>query len=265
MSSSSLPSREPLSFPLAIAHRGLSAYAPENTLSAIRAAHDAGFRWVELDVQLLGDGEPVIWHDAGVNRCSDGRGRLKNLDLPGARTLDVGSWFNASFAGERMATLEEALSLIASLDMGLNLELKLSPGHDAAALVEVAVPMAVAKLPAKHLVISSFDPQVLRMARQQDAQVHIAILHDDIPADWQTLADDIDAGAVHADWRALTRVAASEITLTGRKLLCYTPNDPSAFAPRWAWGVDAVISDDPAVFSEEDRTSLQPSESPHLN
>ena len=264
MSSSSLPTHEALSFPLAIAHRGLSAYAPENTLSAIRAAHEAGFRWVELDVQLLGDGEPVIWHDASVNRCSDGRGRLKNLDLPTARTLDVGSWFNASFAGERMATLEEALDLIASLDMGLNLELKLSPEHDAETLVKVAVPMAVAKLPANHLVASSFDPQVLRMTRREDTEVHIAILHDAIPSDWQTLADDINAGAIHADWRALTRVAASDITLSGRKLLCYTPNDPAAFAPRWAWGVDAIISDDPGAFSEEDRATQQPTEQLHI-
>ncbi|MDG4869253.1 glycerophosphodiester phosphodiesterase family protein, partial [Guyparkeria sp. 1SP6A2] len=59
--------------PTLIAHRGYSAAAPENTLTAVRAAHQAGARWVELDVQLLGDGTPVIWHDSDVSRCSDGR------------------------------------------------------------------------------------------------------------------------------------------------------------------------------------------------
>src|SRR5690554_7324429 len=75
--------------PRLIAHRGLSARAPENTLAAVRAAQAAGCRWVELDVQLLGDGTPVIWHDATVKRCSDGRARLADLDFPAARRLDV--------------------------------------------------------------------------------------------------------------------------------------------------------------------------------
>uniref|UniRef100_UPI00356A572B glycerophosphodiester phosphodiesterase family protein n=1 Tax=Halomonas sp. TaxID=1486246 RepID=UPI00356A572B len=63
-----------IALPRLMAHRGLSARAPENTLAAVRAAHDADCQWVELDVQLLGDATPVIWHDATVNRCSDGRG-----------------------------------------------------------------------------------------------------------------------------------------------------------------------------------------------
>lgn len=260
MSSSSLPSSDALSLPLAIAHRGLSAYAPENTLAAVRAAHEAGLSWVELDVQLLGDGTPVIWHDASVNRCSDGRGRLKNLDLATAQALDTGSWFNACFANERMATLEDMLTLLSSLGMGLNLELKLSPGHDVQALIDAVIPMAVTHLPAECLIISSFDPQALRLTRRRDADVNIGLLYDDIPQDWLALADELSAVSVHADWRALTRVAASDVAASGRKLLCYTPNDAAAFAPRWAWGVDAVISDDPSIFSEESPSVISTTE-----
>ncbi|WP_158772839.1 glycerophosphodiester phosphodiesterase family protein [Cobetia sp. L2A1] len=258
MSSSLLPASDALSLPLAIAHRGLSAYAPENTLAAARAAHEAGYSWIELDVQLLGDGTPVIWHDASVNRCSSGRGRLKNLDLATAQALDVGSWFNTCFADERMATLDDMLALLSRLDMGLNLELKLSPGHDVQALVDAVIPMAVSRLPAERLIISSFDPQALRLTRRRDADVNIGLLYDDIPQDWLALADELSAVTVHADWRALTRVVASDVTVSGRKLLCYTPNDAAAFAPRWAWGVNAVISDDPGIFSEEDHSTTSP-------
>ncbi|AZV32031.1 glycerophosphoryl diester phosphodiesterase [Cobetia sp. ICG0124] len=219
---------------------------------------------MELDVQLLKDGTPVIWHDASVNRCSDGRGRLRNLDLAAARALDVGSWFSARFAGERMATLEEALALIASLGMGLNLELKLSPGHDTRALVEKVVPLAVEALPVGRLILSSFDPQALRMSRERDGKVLIGLLYDAIPDDWEALAEDVKAVTVHADWRALTRVAASRVTATQRKLLCYTPNDAAAFSPRWAWGVSAVISDDPGIFSEQDLArDIEPAPAAH--
>ena len=95
MSASSNAASEALSpspmaaLPRLIAHRGLSASAPENTLAAVRAAHEAGITWVELDVQLLADGTPVIWHDATVKRCSNGHGRLAKLSLAEARRLAV--------------------------------------------------------------------------------------------------------------------------------------------------------------------------------
>ncbi len=47
-----------ISVPTLIAHRGYSAAAPENTLTAVRAAQQAGATWVELDVQLLKDDTP---------------------------------------------------------------------------------------------------------------------------------------------------------------------------------------------------------------
>ncbi len=139
--------QQPLVPPRLIAHRGLSARAPENTLAAVRAAHEAGCRWVELDVQLLGDGTPVIWHDRDINRCSNGRGRLADLDIDQARRLDAGSWFDAAFAGESMATLEQMLTLIDELALGLNLELKVNRGRDPKALVERVLPTLLDALP----------------------------------------------------------------------------------------------------------------------
>ncbi|OBX37392.1 glycerophosphoryl diester phosphodiesterase [Halomonas elongata] len=159
--------QQPLAPPRLIAHRGLSARAPENTLAAVRAAHEAGCRWVELDVQLLGDGTPVIWHDRDVSRCSNGRGRLVDLDIARARQLDAGSWFAAEFAGEPMATLERMLTLIDELALGLNLELKVNRGRDPEALVERALPPLLEALPAERLIVSSFDASALAHARRQ--------------------------------------------------------------------------------------------------
>jgi len=119
-----------ISVPTLIAHRGYSAAAPENTLAAVRAAHQAGATWVELDVQLLKDDTPVIWHDGDVRRCSDGRGELANLTWQQAQQLDVGSWFGDRFAGEKMASLEAMLALLNELEMGVNLEIKVNKGRD---------------------------------------------------------------------------------------------------------------------------------------
>ena len=238
--------------PRLIGHRGLSATAPENTLAAVRAAHAAGIGWVELDVQLLADATPVIWHDATVNRCSDGRGRLARLTLEKARQLDVGAWSAPAFHGERMATLDEMLALIDALGLGLNLELKLARGRDPVALAEAAVPRALAALPRQRLLVSSFSGPALEAARAllpDPERLRLGRLYDRIPRDWEAQARRLAAFSVHGDWTRLTEPRARAIKAAGYRLICYTANDPIAFAPLWDWGVDAAISDDPRRFA----------------
>ena len=245
-----MPSPHPaIALPRLIAHRGLSAHAPENTLAAVRAAHRAGCTWVELDAQLLGDGTPVIWHDASLRRCSDSGGKLVDLDLPSARRLDVGAWFGDAFRGERMATLREMLALIASLEMGLNLELKVSKGRSAAALVECTLPLLLEALPPQRLILSSFNDDALGRARELAPAERLAlgVLFEGVPRDWRRRCEALQPFSVHCDWKRLGGRRAREIAAEYR-LVCYTANDPTAFAPRWGWGVDSVISDDPERF-----------------
>ncbi|MBB3183597.1 glycerophosphoryl diester phosphodiesterase [Halomonas fontilapidosi] len=239
-----------ISLPRLIAHRGLSAHAPENTLSAVRAAHAAGIAWVELDVQLLGDGTPVIWHDATIRRCSDGRGRLAELDLAAVRRLDAGSWFGDVFLGERMATLAEMLALLDELAMGVNLELKVNRGRDPLALVEATLPAVMDVLPPEQRLVSSFNDTALARARDLAGPDSLAlgVLFEAVGRDWRRRCEPVQALSVHADWKRLSRMRASEVVNAGYRLLCYTANDPTAFAPRWHWGVESVISDDPARF-----------------
>jgi len=241
------PHRPTPDLPAIIAHRGYAARAPENTLAAIDAAHAAGCRWVELDVQRLGDGMPVIWHDADVSRCSDGHARLRELDWVAAQGLDVGRWFDARFAGERMASLDDALARLAEHGMGLNLELKLSPGHDATALAAVAG-RALAALPPERLLISSFDDTLLAQVRRDHPEAVLGWLAEALPDGWLARCRSLDAFSINLDWQWLTRDDAAAVKAAGLHLVCYTANDPAAFAPCSEWGVDAVISDDPARF-----------------
>ncbi|MDI5984183.1 glycerophosphodiester phosphodiesterase family protein [Halomonas sp. M4R5S39] len=239
-----------IALPRLMAHRGLSAHAPENTLTAVRAACEAGFPWVELDVQLLGDATPVIWHDATVRRCSDGRARLVDLDLPRARRLDTGAWFCDRFRGERMATLREMLALIEELGMGLNLELKVTRGRNPAALVDSVLPTLLDALPPERLILSSFHDGALARARElaDSSRLALGVLFEGIGREWQSRCAAVDAYSVHANWKRLSQRGAHAVREAGYHLLCYTANDPTAFAHQWAWGVESVISDDPACF-----------------
>lgn len=92
-----------------IAHRGFSARAPENTLAAVRAGLEAGADAVEWDMHVTACGTPVLFHDATLDRTTDGSGPVALHTLEQLRALDTGSWFHPDFAGERIPTFEEAL------------------------------------------------------------------------------------------------------------------------------------------------------------
>ena len=71
-----------------IAHRGFSARAPENTLSAMDAAISAGADALEWDVQVAACGTPVLFHDSHLGRTSNGVGPLRRRVM--CRSMSVG-------------------------------------------------------------------------------------------------------------------------------------------------------------------------------
>ena len=90
---------------LNIAHRGASAYKPENTLASFQKAIDLNVDMVEFDIRLSKDKKIVVIHDQTVNRTTDGKGKVQNKDLEQLKLLNAG-------AGELIPTLQEALTLI---------------------------------------------------------------------------------------------------------------------------------------------------------
>lgn len=94
-----------------IGHRAGRALAPENTLTAIRNAIRIGVDYVELDIRRTRDGQLVIMHDGEVDRTTNGHGRVKDLDFATIRSLDAGSKFNLKYAGEKVPTFDEILTL----------------------------------------------------------------------------------------------------------------------------------------------------------
>src|SRR5688572_21349320 len=94
-----------MTVPLIIAHRGASAVAPENTLSAFKKAIDAGADGVEFDVRLSKDGVPVIIHDNNILRTTGVDQRVADLTAEQLSRLDAGSWFNAAHPAQAQAEL----------------------------------------------------------------------------------------------------------------------------------------------------------------
>lgn len=94
-----------------VAHRGSSADRPENTLASTRRAIEVGATAVEVDVRTTKDGVLVLSHDATLDHATNGSGKINDQTLAEIQQLDAGSKFNPKFAGERVPTLAQVLTI----------------------------------------------------------------------------------------------------------------------------------------------------------
>jgi glycerophosphoryl diester phosphodiesterase len=230
--------------PRIIGHRGAAAEAPENTLAAIRQADLSGARWVEVDVKLTRDGAPILFHDDGLERTSDGTGPMRERTLDELRGLDAGGWFDPRFAGEPVPTLEEALDLCLELGLGLNLEIKPCPGRERET-AEVALATLARQWPATAArpLISSFSESSLRVAQQFAPDLPRGFLATALPREWERRAKNLGCTTVNLGWQRLTRAEVDAVRAAGFAVLVYTVNDAERARRLMSWGVRAVFTD----------------------
>ncbi|MFI1399789.1 glycerophosphodiester phosphodiesterase [Streptomyces sp. NPDC020681] len=256
----------PQGTPLVIAHRGASAYAPENTLAAVDLAADMGFAWVENDVQRTKDGELVVIHDDSLTRTTDveqrfpGRAPWKVKDFTAAEiaTLDAGSWFGAKWAGARVPTLEEYLNRVDENGQKLLLEIKkpeLYPGIEKDTLRVLG---EEGWLDAGHvscrLVIQSFGAASVKAVHQQRPDITTGFLGSPAVADLPSYAAYTDQ--INPTYGTLTAgYVAAVHRLKGvhgkpLQVSTWTVNTAADAARVAGYGVDGIITNNPDVVRD---------------
>lgn len=240
----SLPSPPPL--PPVIGHRGARGHAPENTLAGLARARELGALWVEFDVKLTADGVPILMHDDTLKRTTDGRGDVAARSLAEIRALDAGRWFSASFAGEGVPTLDEAMAFLASRGMGANVEIKPCPGRaeETGAVVARALAarwMGMALPP----FVSSFSAAALAAANRAAPDIPRGLVADRVPADWGAQLAELGCATFHLHERRITEDRVRAVRDAGYRMLAYTVNDAARARKLLDWGVESIITDYP--------------------
>ncbi|MDE6182363.1 MAG: glycerophosphodiester phosphodiesterase, partial [Eubacteriales bacterium] len=105
------------------AHRGASAYAPENTMEAFKLAIKQNADGIEIDVHLTKDNHVVVIHDETIDRVSNGKGFVRDYTLEELRQFSYNYNFN-QYENVKIPTLEDVLELIKPTNLILNIELK---------------------------------------------------------------------------------------------------------------------------------------------
>jgi glycerophosphoryl diester phosphodiesterase len=236
---------------LNFAHRGASAAAPANTLTAFRLAAEMGADGIELDVQLSRDGEVVVIHDFTVDCTTDGRGAVRRMTLAQLRELDAGSWFDPAFAGERIPTLQEVFDTVGHRLL-VNVEIKSLPGLNWGIEAEV-VRLIEDKNLVHRVIASSFNPLALRKVKHLNRNVTTALLYaPDMPVflrrAWLSpIAPHEFRHPHHAmvDARFMARMQQK-----GYRVNAWTVNEPPEMRRLLALGVDGIITDRPDLLAE---------------
>lgn len=231
--------------PPVIAHRGASAYAPENTFAAFAKAVELGIKWVEFDVMSTACGEPIIFHDDELQRTTRQQGRVIDFPYHYLQMLDAGAWFDPRFSGERIPRLADLLVFLAESKMNMNIEIKAAPSCEDALIKHVLQEMTTYWSSGQTFLFSSFSLTALQRLRELAPTCLLGLLMDEWRADWVSIANDLDCVAINTNAAIMTASRVHEIKMTGRAVLCYTVNDPKQAQELFAWGVDAVFSDVP--------------------
>lgn len=158
-----------------INHRGYNTAAPENTLPAFRLSKRYGFKYVETDVAFTSDNVAVLLHDETVDRTSDGTGNISQLTYAYVSSLDFGSWFSSAYAGTRIPTLDEFLTLCRNLSLHPYLELK-SVGAYTQAQITSVVDMVKSHGMQGNVTYISFTSTYLEWVKARDPNARLGFL-----------------------------------------------------------------------------------------
>lgn len=237
--------------PLILAHRGASAHAPENTLSAFELALTQEAHGVELDVKLSADGEIVVIHDATVDRTTDGKGRVSQLTLAALHELDAGSFFSVKFSGEKIPTLEEVFETIGDRAL-INVELtNYNTPRDG--LADKVCDLVKRFGLEERVLFSSFLPSNLKRTRSLLPNTPRGLLALGGWVGWWARSFGFNFGdyqALHPHLNDITPQQIARVHRLKRYINVYTVNNGEDMRRLINWGVDGIITDEPQLAKE---------------
>ncbi len=231
---------------LAIAHRGASAYEPENTLRAFRRAIELGADMSELDVRLSKDGHLIVMHNAAVDSTTNGRGAIKEMTLAELKRLDAGK-------GEQVPTLQQVVDLVRGKS-GLYIELK----------GEGTPPKVVSLLRANHftdrrqVIVGSFLTRLVKEVKDLAPKIATSLLVGPVfpPDQLVAMTRAVQADYVHLCWEnrhpqphtLLTPDLLNALRAAGLGIVLWHEERPSELRTLRTLDVDAICSNTPDLL-----------------
>lgn len=213
-------------------HRGAPADFPENTLAGFKRAVELGVHGIELDVHLSKDGVAVVCHDETLDRTTNATGPISDYTVAELREVDAGD-------GEYVPTLLEVLELVGD---SLHVDIEVKANAAGAAVLE-----DVQKVEGLRWLVSSFDWDVLRYVREQDAEADLWVLTMGATEDAIETYNELGAGALAIWQKAVDADIATFLNDQSIPWWPWTVNDPDQAKQMFEWGAIGICTDNPAM------------------
>lgn len=227
------------------AHRGGAKFAPENTLAAIQYSIDTKADYAEIDVQETADGVIVLLHDNWLARTTGLKKYIWDIEYEELATLDAGSHFRSTYAGERVPTLAEVIEACRG-KLRLNIEIK-SNGHNQDIVEKVLAVVQEEKFES-NCVITSMDYKILREIKELSPEMvtgyTLSMVYGRV--------EDMDAADFYSvKYTFVTPRLVERVHEMGKMICAWTTNNRQSIRKVIDAGVDNVITDNPELVRKE--------------
>lgn len=228
--------------PTVMAHRGLSADAPENTLYAFSDAILVGADFIELDVQQTRDGVLVVMHDSNLKRTTGVNKDIWDVDYADIQNLDAGSWFDPAYANARIPTLEETLQFV---DKRAKLNIEIKPTKHGSDTLEQDVAELITRYQyTDACYVTSFSYGSLKKVKEANPEIRTGYLMSVAYGQFYSLK--------YADAFSLNKVFVTSQVVNaahqqGKQIFAWTVNGMSEVRSLCNLHVDSIITDDPVM------------------
>ena len=247
-------------YPFWIAHRGAGRQAPENTMAALRHGLACGWRAFEVDAKLSADGVPFLLHDTTLDRTTTETGPAGDRAWSELQTLDAGAWHHSEHAFEPIPSLTQALNFAFAHGCAINVEIKPSPGTEAATGEAVAALCAQRwahavdrahtqqEAPPAAPLLSSFQMASLQAASRTAPDLPRALLINQVWPHWLDEAQALGCKACVVQHEIADAGIVQAVKARGMKAWVYTVNEPREAQAMVQLGVDGLITDAVHLF-----------------
>lgn len=229
------------------AHRGASAYAPENTLPAFSLAVKMNADGVENDIHLTKDNRFVVCHDDEIARTSTGKGLISQSDYNTLVQYDFGVKYNPSFEGTKIPLLEQFLDVVKDMKV-INIELKgpFTPSNKSEAFKMLYDIIKSYGCIGKSI-ISSFEHILLKELKEECPNLRTALLYGHVmtPSETVSFVQNHNADFIHPALSCLKKETVDECRKKGIGCNIWTVNAPEHIKVAIEMEPTGIITDVP--------------------
>jgi glycerophosphoryl diester phosphodiesterase len=220
-----------------IAHRGASAYEPENTIRAIKRAIELGADMVEVDAHSTSDAHLVVIHDPTVDRTTNGKGAVREKTLKEIKMLDAGKH-------EKIPTLQEVL-IVSKNKIGVMIEVK------GIGIEKMLVELLQTEDAIERVIITSFMTDAIKKVKELDSRIQVGQIFS-----WKILniarkALELRVSCMVPEYELVTEEMIRDLREQRISLFPWTVNARRAAERLIKLGVDGIVTNKPDLVAKK--------------